>query len=74
MSAHTNSVSAIADNAGTWISAIRTALYLPHTVTDRLYFNGRELKWLPRRLAGWFPVAVRVQFLQEAEEETVCAA
>lgn len=67
-------VTALAPDAGTWISAIRSALGLPHEISDRLHFNGRELKWLPRRTPGWFPVAVPVKLLVEAEEETICAA
>lgn len=69
-----STVTALAPDAETWLSAIRTALALPHSKTDRLHFNGRELRWLPKRLSGWFAVAVPVKFLVEAEEETVCAA
>lgn len=67
-------VTTLASDAGTWLAAIRTALSIPHPVTDRLHFNGSELQWLPKRMPGWFPVAVPVKLLIEAEEETVCAA
>lgn len=67
-------VTALAPDGGTWISQIRTALAIPHQITDRLHFNGREFRWLPKRLPGWFSVAVPVRLLVEAEEDSVCAA
>jgi hypothetical protein len=69
-----STVTALAADANSWINAIRSALAIPHNTTDRLHFNGRELKWLPKRMPGWFPIAVPVKLLVEAEEESVCAA
>lgn len=39
-----------------FLEAIQEALQLQHPPRARLYHDGRRCAWLPRRVAGWFPI------------------
>lgn len=37
--------------------AVQEALQVRHPPKARLYHNGRQIAWLPRRPAGWWPIS-----------------
>jgi hypothetical protein len=56
---------------GRWIDALHSAARLPHAAHDGLFFDGQQLRWLPRRLPGWFRVAANINLTDEARHAVV---
>lgn len=61
-----------------WIDALRQAVEMPHTVHDRLYWNGEMFCWsrsvFIKPDSGWMLVCLPMFLLEQVEEESVCAA
>lgn len=69
-----STVPALVTNSAQWVNQIRAALALPHSNSQRLYFNGREFKWMTKPTNDLKPVAIPGHLISEAMEDSVCAA